>query len=231
MQRIRFRFSRDEELKFISHLDIMRTFRRAMRRAEMPLMYKGGFHPQPRLIIGVPLPLGVTSEGEYGEVFLSAFIEPANFPGRTNLMLPPGLRVREVAEIKGNEPSLMETINAAFYRVNFPAETSDLPAGAFRSGVEALLQTSELKVEKKSKKGLKTRDIRPFIFSMQVFEEESGSVTLEMLLQTGNQGGAHPLDVLSILEEETGSNLPQFKVHRVGLFLFEGGSCISLLPA
>lgn len=232
MQRIIFCFSRTEELKFISHLDIIRTFRRAMRRAEIPLLYKQGFHPQPRLVIGVPLPVGVTAEGEYGEALLSAGYDPASFTERINKTLPAGLRIDRAAHMNVDDPPLMQLINTALYRAFLSGENAELSAGACGPGVEALLKENELKVEKKGKKGLKTRDIRPFIRSLRVVQEEGGSAALEMLLQTGSQGGAHPADVLALLGKKIGYDYsPQlFRIHRVGLFSCDGESCRPLLP-
>ena len=64
MQRLRIRFSRGEEIKYISHLDIMRMWERVLRRAELPLAYSEGFSHHPRISLAVPLAIGVTSDAE-----------------------------------------------------------------------------------------------------------------------------------------------------------------------
>ncbi|UCG84296.1 MAG: DUF2344 domain-containing protein, partial [Dehalococcoidia bacterium] len=70
MQRLRVTFSRSDSLKFISHLDMMRLWQRALRRADIPLAYSQGFSPHPRLSLAAPLAIGVTSSAELMDVFL-----------------------------------------------------------------------------------------------------------------------------------------------------------------
>ena len=70
MQRLRIRFSRGEELKFISHLDIIRLWERALRRARIGLAYSEGFSPHPRISLAAPLSLGITSDAELMDVVL-----------------------------------------------------------------------------------------------------------------------------------------------------------------
>lgn len=65
MNRIRFRYARGKELRFLSHLDMLRLFQRAMRRAGLPLAYTLGFSPRPRLSLAAPLPVGATASREY----------------------------------------------------------------------------------------------------------------------------------------------------------------------
>jgi len=74
MQRIRVRFSRGEELKFISHLDIMRLWQRSLHRADIPLAYTEGFSPHPRISLAAPLAVGVTSQSELMDVFCSKWV-------------------------------------------------------------------------------------------------------------------------------------------------------------
>ncbi|PIW40369.1 MAG: hypothetical protein COW22_02130, partial [Chloroflexi bacterium CG15_BIG_FIL_POST_REV_8_21_14_020_46_15] len=76
MQRLRVRFGRGEEVKFIAHLDIVRFWERAFRRAEIPLAYSQGFTPHPRISLAAPLPVGVTSEFELMDVWLKQWMPP-----------------------------------------------------------------------------------------------------------------------------------------------------------
>ena len=68
MQRIRISFSRGEKVKYISHLDLMRLWERALRRASIPIAYSQGFSPHPKISIAAPLPIGVTSDGEFMDI-------------------------------------------------------------------------------------------------------------------------------------------------------------------
>ena len=75
MQRLRIRFTREEEIKYISHLDLMRLWQRALNRAGIAIAYSEGFNPHPRLVIALPLPVGCTGAREVIDVFLD---EPLN---------------------------------------------------------------------------------------------------------------------------------------------------------
>lgn len=84
---IRFRFSRGEELKFIGHLDILRLFERAFKRAGIQVAHSEGFNPRPRIVFAQPMPLGLTSEGEFADVELAEQIDIANFIIRCNKVI------------------------------------------------------------------------------------------------------------------------------------------------
>ena len=103
MQRLRLKFGRGEELKFLSHLDLMRLWERALRRAELPLAYSEGFTPHPRVALAAPLSVGVTSEAELMDVFLSRWVAPQSFVTQAKKQLPQGLKILLLlqAEAKG----------------------------------------------------------------------------------------------------------------------------------
>ena len=84
MPRLRVRFGRGPEVKFISHLDVMRFWERAFRRARIPLAYSEGFSPHPRISLAAPLPVGVTSEAELMDVMVSRWISPQWFTDTVN---------------------------------------------------------------------------------------------------------------------------------------------------
>src|SRR5512138_414428 len=96
MQRLRIKFNRGPEIKFISHLDIVRLWQRAFNRAGIEIAYSSGFTPHPRISLAAPLPLGVTSEAELMDVFIIKGVAPHFFVSAVNQQLPPGLKVDKV---------------------------------------------------------------------------------------------------------------------------------------
>ena len=88
MVNLRVKFIRGEEIKFISHLDLMRVFERALRRSEIPVAYSKGFNPHPQMVFGLPLSVGVTSQCEYADFKIEDNIEPNEFIQRLNDNLP-----------------------------------------------------------------------------------------------------------------------------------------------
>src|SRR3989304_4165372 len=106
MPRLRVRFGRGPEVKFISHLDVMRFWERAFRRARIPLAYSEGFNPHPRISLAVPLAVGVTSEAELMDVFVSRTVSPHWFTDAVRQQLPAGIEILGVQQVGLNLPSL-----------------------------------------------------------------------------------------------------------------------------
>jgi radical SAM-linked protein len=95
MYTIDFAFSKTGSMKYISHLDLMRLFTRAMRRASLPLKMTEGFHPHPKFSIKRALKLGIESEHEEAKIVLTAYIEPQDFKTRLQVQLPEGITIKE----------------------------------------------------------------------------------------------------------------------------------------
>jgi radical SAM family uncharacterized protein/radical SAM-linked protein len=206
--KIRLKWSKDEEVRFTSHLDVLRTFERAIRRCGIPITYSEGFHPHPKIAFGPPLPLGFISEAEYLDLQLA---EPFSneFLLRLNKALPQGFKILEVKTIFTKAESLSSSINAAFYKVALP-----VPETEIKEKMEYILSQRNLMVSRVSKEELKEVDIR-----FEIFKLENEGSTLKMLLSVGSSGHARPQEVLiygfGIKEKEVLSLL----IKREGLFV------------
>src|SRR5579884_25617 len=119
-QRLRITFTRGEPLRFISHLDLMRFWERALRRAGLVVAYSEGFSPHPQIHLGAPLPLGTTGGAELLDVFLAEPVAPEEFLRRMQPQLPPGVAIDDAREIPLTLPSLQSQLRAAEYRVTLP---------------------------------------------------------------------------------------------------------------
>ena len=97
MSSVRVKFFRGEEVKFISHLDLMKMYERALRRSGVPIAYSQGFNPHPQMVFGLPLSVGVTSESEYADFELEGNMDPGEFMQRLNGSLPEGIRIVDAA--------------------------------------------------------------------------------------------------------------------------------------
>jgi radical SAM-linked protein len=96
MYKINFTFTKKGLMRYISHLDLMRLFIRALQRAEIPLKYTQGFHPHPKFRIKRALKLGKESENEEAEIILNEFLEPEIFKDKLQAQLPEGIVIKEV---------------------------------------------------------------------------------------------------------------------------------------
>jgi radical SAM-linked protein len=116
---VRFKFFKKDELKYLSHLDVLALMERALMRTGMPLLYSGGFHPKPKLSFSNPIPLGVQSLAEYCDIELLEEISAEDFTGLLNLKLPDNLKVTDAISFEKTSenkvPSLMSAIDIVIY--------------------------------------------------------------------------------------------------------------------
>lgn len=212
MQRLRVTFGRGEAIKYISHLDLMRLWERALRRAEIPLAYSEGFTPHPHLCLAAPLPVGVTSEGELLDVYLERQWPMAAFFKKLNPQLPPGIGLGRVEEVSLWQPSLQSLVRAAEYRVE--VETERKPE-AVLDAVRALLATSELPWQHQRDTGVRRYDLRALIQDLWVIGWSDSLCQLGMRLRTDNSASGRPEQIAAAL----GFDLPLRSIHRTKLLL------------
>ncbi len=213
MQRLRVGFSRDEATKYISHLDMMRYWERAFRRAGFRITMSQGFHPHPRFSLASPLPVGVTSEGEVLDVYLDDFVEPRDFLKRLSPQMVPSIQVLTVEEASLQSPSLQSALRFSDYTVTVEAQASFDEA---QQRVAQLLAQTALPWEHVRDGDRKAYDLRPLINQLSVAEARQGTVVLAMRLKTDSSASGRPEQVARAL----GFEEPPLAVHRVRL-LFE----------
>jgi len=191
-QRLRITFAKGEEIKYISHLDLMRLWERTLRRARVPLAYSHGFNPRPRIAVAAPLPLGFTSRGEVMDVVLERHISPYNFARCLAPHLPPGLELLSVEKVYPQLPSLQSQVRAAEYRVTASWDGS---REELEGKLRELLMAEQLPRQRRGK----DYDLRPLIEELWVEGREAGGWVLGMRLRAGDQGTGRPDEVLEAL--------------------------------
>jgi radical SAM-linked protein len=95
MQQIKLRYKKGEQIRFISHRDLMRLMQRAIRRAELPVTYSQGFNPHIRISWGNALKVGQTSDNEYATLKFDTWVKPLAIMDQLNQNLPEGLEILE----------------------------------------------------------------------------------------------------------------------------------------
>ena len=196
MQRLRIKFRRGEEVKFISHLDIMRLWQRALNRAGIPLAYSEGFNPHPRISLAVPLALGVTSEAELMDIFLAKWTSPHSFTAAVSRQLPPGIEIQQVYNISLTLPSLQSQVSYAEYKVEL--ETEKEPK-EIKSAIASLLSTKHLPWQHQRDTGPRHYDLRALIDDLWVVDESSGCGIIGMRLRCDSSGSGRPEQVTAAL--------------------------------
>ncbi|MDD3958657.1 MAG: DUF2344 domain-containing protein [Clostridiaceae bacterium] len=189
---IRMGFERKGSIIYIGHLDLMRTFERTLRRAELPVAYSLGYNPRPTLIFALPLGVGIAASEDVADIFFSEKLDPSEVTARFNAKAPPGLRAVFAREIPESGKSVMSLVTAASYRITAP----DL-----KSALDELMLRDEILVTKKAKGKATITDIRPLVLSVTESDESENSV--DLLVYAGSSRNLRP-DLLLSACVETG---------------------------
>lgn len=146
----------------MSHRDVARAFERALRRAAVPMAYSHGFSPHPKVSWVGAAPTGAASEAEYVELQVVREVDPEALRTTVDAALPPGLDVVEAVVAAGG--SLPDRIDAGRWRIEIPGvgEAQLTPA------VAALLAADVIEVERLTKDGRRTMDVRPAVVALRV---------------------------------------------------------------
>ena len=198
-QRLRVTYRKADTLRYIAHLDLMRTWERSLRRARLPLAYTQGFTPHARLALGAPLPVGTVGERELLDVWMSPAIAPEEFARRLAAVLPEGLALLAAEEAAHELPSLQSQIRSATYEVAFARDALDV--AEVRERLDALLALETLDWEEQ--RGAKTRrsDLRAAIRGLALHEEDE-RLLLAMDLELNEESTGRPASVLAALRIE-----------------------------
>ncbi|HTY81557.1 MAG TPA: TIGR03936 family radical SAM-associated protein [Dehalococcoidales bacterium] len=212
MQRLRIRFTRGEEIKYISHLDLLRLWQRALARAGIAIAYSEGFSPHPRMSLAAPLALGVTGESELLDIYLAKWSSPHTFTAAMERQLPIGLKIEQVFNIAPTMPSLQSQVTSAEYRVSIATEKTQTEV---ESAINALLDKETLPWQHQRDTGTRHYDLRALIEDIWLESWRSGSCEIMMRLRCDSAGSGRPEQVIAAMGFE---KYPE-SIHRVRLIL------------
>jgi radical SAM-linked protein len=212
MQRLRITFGRGEELKYISHLDLMRLWQRALRRAGIPLVYSHGFSPHPRLSLAAPLAIGVTGGGELMDIFLRHRVSPHFFVTTVSKQLPRGIEITEVVDVSMGLPSLQSQVLQAEYTVSVDADKGPEDV---ESSISSLLARDTLPWQHARDKEIRKYDLRSLVDDLWLIDWSPPECTLGMRLRCDSSGTGRPEQVVLALGL---ANAPK-SIHRIRLML------------
>jgi radical SAM-linked protein len=212
MQRLRINFSRGSELKFISHLDLIRLWQRALNRAGIAVAYSEGYNPHPRLSLAAPLALGVTSEAELMDIVLARFVSPHAFSAAVSQQLPGGIAIRQVYNAALTMPSMQSQMRFAEYTVVL---TTDKERPEIEAAIADLLQKKNLPWQHQRDTGPHKYDLRALIEDIRLIDWQSGRCTIGMKLRCDSRGSGRPEQVTVALGFE---RYPE-SIHRTRLIL------------
>ena len=190
----------------------MRLWERALRRAGLPLAYSEGFTPHPRIALAAPLSVGVTSEAELMDVFLSRWMAPDSFVAQAKKQLPQGLDLPEAWPVGLNIPSLQSQVRFAEYKVEVDTEKARQEV---ESAVRSLLSAEELPWHHFRDTGARHYDLRALVDDLWLIDCRDSLCVLGMRLRCDARGSGRPEQVAKALGF---SQRPKF-IHRTKLIL------------
>ena len=194
-QRIRARFRKGERVRHISHLDVLRYWERAIRRAELPLLYSQGFTPHPKIAFAAPLPLGFIGEREIIEVLLQERVPLDRFAAALAEQTTLDLELREVGEVGLGLSALPNLLRWADYRAVLEGITPEEATESVTAFLAA--ETFPWRQEREGKKA-REYDLRAGVASLNVEEEEAG-LAVSARLSAGPDLTVRPEQVVAAL--------------------------------
>jgi len=214
VQRLRVTFSRGDVLRYITHLDLMRSWERAIKRAGLPIAYSGGFTRHPQLALAAPLPVGATAEGELMDVFLETPVAADEFHQRLVAQTPPGLSIVRVVEVPLDVPSLQSLVREWVWRAVLPPET-DLEELCRRAA--AFLALESCPWEQTRDKEVRRYDLRPLVLDLRVEQTKHG---VAFVARFRAEAGGRPEQLAAAL----GYPSETIRIHRLSLGLDATGA-------
>ncbi|WP_218079787.1 TIGR03960 family B12-binding radical SAM protein [Anthocerotibacter panamensis] len=218
VQRLRIRFGKIGEMRFLGHLDLVRLWERALRRADLPIAFTQGFHPLPRVTMASALALGMTSTGEWVDFELTQRISPEEFRTRLAARLPEGIPLYEIQELPLKASSCPQLLDQARYTLTV---TSEVPLD-WSALVADILDSEDLTVERLNKKTQKPRHIpaRDWLTELHLISHTPQQAVLSYQAFCRNDGAVvRPNDLVQWLSARAQREVNLLFGHREALVL------------
>lgn len=200
--KLRIKFRKYGPIRFIGHLDVMRFFQKAIRRAEIDVAYTGGFSPHQIMSFAAPLGVGLESNGEYMDIEVHSIPSCQEVKKRLNAAGVQGIEIVSVRILPENAGNAMASVAAAEYTVRFRKGRS--PRADMEKLLPAFLSREEILYTKETKKGTREFNIRPGIYQL-TWDGDA----FHMLLNASSAGNIKPVQVITALLEGCGEALQE----------------------
>ncbi|MDR2589556.1 MAG: TIGR03936 family radical SAM-associated protein [Oscillospiraceae bacterium] len=208
MYRIRCLYSKKDKAAYISHLDFMSTIQRSLIRAGVKLIYTKGFNPHPYISIALPLSVGVESECELLDVEITGNSLPKNI----NNFMPDGVEIHRTY-ISARKLSNIQWVDVF---IEFIYDFRDDEKAKYSKKLLKLFSADSLIIDKKSKSGIKSTDIAPFIKDVNFSCEENIIMTAKLSAQNPTIGYN---DIIQVFNQNNDIQTPDLiKMKRIAIY-------------
>lgn len=224
--KVRVKYTKTGPLRFISHLDVMRYFQKALRRAGLDVTYSKGFSPHQLISFAAPMPLGMTSIGEYFDGEFNSVTSTEDMVKRFNAVASPYLQISDIVILPEHAKNAMSVVTASDYEITLTEEGSThISNAALQNGLKELFMQEEILIRKKTKKNEKVTNIRPSIYKL-----ESGPDKIYMLLAAGSMDNLKPELVMEALYESAGIPYSRYDYNILRLETYMNDETGGMLP-
>ena len=199
---IRVRFGKEGMMRYIGHLDVLRTFQKIFRRAGVPMVYSKGYSPHPIMSFALPLGLGLSSEGEYLDAAVEDGADPQAILAALQAATAEELPVYALRVLPEKAENAMAAVGGAVWKATLPA---NMPLEGAKTALKAILARETIILPKKTKTREIELDIRPMIHEASI---EDGA--LMMTLAAGSKANLAPDMVLDLIAKELGAEPEDF---------------------
>ena len=220
----RIKFTKTDKMRYIGHLDLLKYFQRAVKRANIPIAFSMGFNPHQLMSFATPLPLGMASYAEYLDVRLDKELDCNMLKNSLNAQMSDGMEITGVRRIHEKEDTGAALLAAADYTIEL-----DFNDDSFAEKLKKLEEEQEWNIEKLGKKKkLKLVDIRPMIYGLIC--ENTDKTILHVRLATGSNANLKVDLMLKYIYEKLGLEFDylKIKVTRTEMYRNENGEFVPL---
>lgn len=211
-------YSKEGLIKFISHLDLVRMWQRAFRRAGLRVKMSHGFSPHPIISFGPPLPLGISSRCELLDVAFVPGQDLTSAMDRLNRALPGGIRIHELRPVPDSGGSLCAEINRASYKAVIDPGSRQEAA----EKIEAARRAPELVARSRRDNRERCRNIRPMVEEIELVEGSAGEALVRFTVCIGDEGNLNPRELLGAVLGWPESRIQALPMTRTALFTSAG---------
>lgn len=205
--KLRVKFRKHGAIRFIGHLDVMRFFQKAIRRARIDVAYSGGYSPHQIMSFASPLGVGLESNGEYMDIEVHSILSCEDVKNRLNSASVPGIEITSVKILPEGAGNAMASVAAASYTVCFREGREPqfcTAACSMKQILQDFLSKEQILITKETKKGIRDVDLKPGIYELS-WEENA----FHMLLDASSAGNIKPSQVIGALLSAHGETLKE----------------------
>ena len=201
--KVRIKFAKYGAMKFIGHLDMMRFFQKAIRRAGIDIRYSEGFSPHQIMSFAAPLGVGIESSGEYMDIEVLSMTSTEDMKQALNQVMVEGVEVLDVCVLPDNAKNAMASVAAASYRLKM--KEGSFPIDDLNGRLQSFNGQEQIPYTKETKKSVVELDLKQGLY--EIAADSDGSI--RMLVNASSSGNIKPTMVFEKLCEFAGVEIPK----------------------